>query len=83
MHTLSFIKSIGQREVTLFNVVNEKERVEKDVAAVVLITMFKSNNELYPLLKAQVKETFLIGDASAPRSIHEAVLEGHRAARGI
>jgi hypothetical protein len=49
----------------------------------VLITMFKSNNELYPLVKAQVKESFLVGDASAPRSIHEAVLEGHRAARAL
>lgn len=83
VHTLSFIKAIGESKVTLFNVVNEREWVEEGVGAVVLITMFKSNNELYPLVKAQVKESFLIGDASAPRSIHEAVLEGHRAARAL
>jgi len=83
VHTLSFIESIADQKVTLFNVVNEREWVEDGVSAVVLITMFKSNNELYPLAKAKVKDTFLIGDASAPRSIHEAVLEGHRAARGI
>jgi hypothetical protein len=83
VHTLSFIKEIGQRNVTMFNVVTEKESVEEGVGAVVLITMFRSNNELYPLVKAQVKEAFLIGDASAPRTIHEAVLEGHRAARAL
>jgi hypothetical protein len=83
VHTLSFIKSIADKKVTLFQVVNEREWVEDGVSAVILITMFKSNNELYPLAKAKVKDTFLIGDASAPRTIHEAVLEGHRAARGL
>ncbi|HTY56960.1 MAG TPA: FAD-dependent oxidoreductase [Candidatus Binataceae bacterium] len=83
VHTLTFIKSIGENQATLFNVVNGREWVEEGVGAVVLITMFKSNNELYPLVKAQVKESYLIGDASAPRTIHEAVLEGHRAARAI
>jgi hypothetical protein len=64
----------------MFNVVTEKEWVEEGVGAVVLIAMFRSNNELYPLAKAQLRESFLIGDASAPRTIHEAILEGHRAA---
>lgn len=83
VHTLSFIKEIGQMSVTLFNVAAGKEWVEEGVGGVVLITMFRSNNELYPLVKAQVRESFLIGDASAPRTIHEAVLEGHRAARAL
>ncbi len=83
VHTLSFIKEIGPKSVTLFHIVAGKEWVEESVGAVVLITMFKSNNELYPLVKAQVKESFIIGDASAPRTIHEAVLEGHRAARAL
>ena len=79
----TFITEINGNSVRLLFIPTEEEYLENDVDAVVLLTMFKSNNGLFPLVKERVKETYLIGDARAPRTIHEAIMEGHRLGRKL
>lgn len=79
----SFITEIDGGNVRVLCLPNGEKSVESEVDAVVLMTMFKSNNGLYPLLRERVAEVHLIGDARAPRTIHEAIFEGHRLGRKL
>ena len=83
IRTGMYIREIGERRVTLFNVVTEEEEVVDGVDHVVLATMRKPQDELFDALTGLVPYAYLIGDALAPRSLREAIYEGHRFARVI
>jgi pyruvate/2-oxoglutarate dehydrogenase complex dihydrolipoamide dehydrogenase (E3) component len=53
------------------------------VDTVVLAYGGRAVNDLYARLKGRVPELRLVGDAMAPRSLHDALLEGTRAARQL
>lgn len=50
---------------------------------VIAATQGRANNTLYYALRGRVPTLLLVGDAVAPRRIHDAVLEGTRAGRAI
>lgn len=81
--TSTYIKSIGDRSVTVYDVFSEEERDIKGVAAVVLSTGRFSVNELEKALEGTVQQLFAIGDAAAARIWPVASYEGQKFARYI
>lgn len=80
--TQTYVKEIGDRQVTLFDVFTNEERVVA-VDAVVLATMRRPRAELAPALDGKVEQLFVIGDALAPRGFAESIYEGQLFARWI
>jgi 2,4-dienoyl-CoA reductase-like NADH-dependent reductase (Old Yellow Enzyme family) len=78
-----YLKEIGDRRVTLFNIFSNEETEIGDVTAVVLVGAKRREDDLAAALRDKVAEIHLVGDAAAPRSLFEAGYEGHRAARLI
>jgi 2,4-dienoyl-CoA reductase-like NADH-dependent reductase (Old Yellow Enzyme family)/thioredoxin reductase len=78
-----FVRKIDGKNIVLFNVHNEKAEVTLPADWIVMATGRRSENALYPLLKARKISAEMIGDANAPRYTYEAVYEGHRAARKL
>jgi hypothetical protein len=56
-------------------------RLDADV--IVMATARTSENELYQLLRERRLSVEAVGCAVAPRTVYEATLEGHRAARKL
>jgi len=81
--TQSYVKEIGDRELTVFDVFTSEERVIEDVDAVVLATMRRPQDQLVKDLDGSVAQLFAIGDALAPRMLAAATHEGQRFARMI
>ena len=81
--TQTYLKEIGERDVTAFDVFTNEERTIAGVDAVVLATMRRPHADLAAGLEGAVEQLFLIGDALAPRGFAEAAYEGHRFARFI
>ena len=79
----TYIKHIGDHEVTVFDVYSEEERVIPKVDAVVLSTSRVSVSELEEALEGKVPQLFAIGDAAAARMWAAATYEGHMYARLI
>jgi len=79
----SYIKQIGDHEVTVFDVHSEEERVIAGVDAVVLSTGRVSVNDLEKGLDGKVSQLFTVGDAAAARMWAAASYEGHLFARFI
>ena len=78
----TYVKEIGDREVTLFDILtNDEER--RTVNAVVLATMRRAQADLASQLEGRVEQLFLVGDALAPRTLFDAFYEGQRFARLI
>jgi hypothetical protein len=50
---------------------------------IVMATARKSETEIYQILRQRGVSVEAIGCAVAPRSVYEATLEGHRAARAL
>ncbi|HZP80074.1 MAG TPA: FAD-dependent oxidoreductase [Chthonomonadaceae bacterium] len=67
--------------VTLQNVYALTEETREGVDTVVLALGNRSVDGLYRALKGRVPELTLIGDAMAPRGVHNAILEGTYAGR--
>ena len=78
-----FVKSIGPKSVTLYNIYAQDRVVEVPADAVVMATARQSLNALAKAAAALPVTVDVIGDAVAPRSTYEAVFEGHRQARKI
>ena len=78
----TFIKEIGDHQVTLFDILTNDE-FTRPADAVVLVTMRRPHSQLINDLEGQVDQLFAIGDALAPRSLFEATYEGQRFARLI
>ena len=79
----TYIREIGERDVTVYDVYSEDERVIGDVDTVVLSTGRVSRNELEKALEGKVDQLFVIGDAAAARVWAAASFEGHKFARYI
>jgi 2,4-dienoyl-CoA reductase-like NADH-dependent reductase (Old Yellow Enzyme family)/thioredoxin reductase len=78
----TFIRSVGDGEVTLYETWGGPDRVV-NVDTVVFATMRVPVNDLQDALEGIVEYLYTIGDALAPRSLREATYEGHRFGRVI
>ncbi|MDP1793088.1 MAG: FAD-dependent oxidoreductase, partial [Acidimicrobiales bacterium] len=72
----TFIKEIGDHEVTLYDIWSNEERVVRDVDAVVLVTLRKSVNGLAAQLAGKVPDVRVLGDAHAPGRWAKATRDG-------
>jgi hypothetical protein len=77
----TYVKEIGERRVTVFDVFTNREEVREGIDGVVLVTMRRPLAELAAVLEGKVEQLFTIGDALAPRGHGEAFYEGSYFAR--
>lgn len=77
------LKRVEDGQVVLTNVYTQEEKVLPGVDHVVVWLGNLSEDGLYRALKGKVEELHLVGDALAPRGIHQAMLDATRAARKI
>jgi len=77
------VKAINGKEVEIANIY-QPSRVRPITAdAIVMATSRSSENAIYHLLRQRGRSVEAIGCAVAPRTVYEATLEGHRAARKL
>jgi 2,4-dienoyl-CoA reductase-like NADH-dependent reductase (Old Yellow Enzyme family) len=79
--TQEHLRSIGDHQLTVFDIFVETERVIENVDALIMTTMRQPRNSLVAALDGRVNQLFAIGDALAPRAMPSATHEGHRFAR--
>ncbi|MEE9199638.1 MAG: FAD-dependent oxidoreductase [Dehalococcoidia bacterium] len=77
------VKEIHEERVIVSNVYSEEERAIDGVTTIVYAGLRKAEDSLYNELKGRVPQLYLVGDAMAPRKVHDAMLEGTRAGRKI
>lgn len=77
------LKEIRGREVVVFNIYTNQERVLDGVDTVVMATMKKADDALYRALKGRVAELHRIGDCVQPRLVTEAIWEGFVVGRSL
>jgi dimethylglycine catabolism A len=77
------LRAIEGSTVVVANVYSGAERRMHGIDTVVLAMGSRATDALYRALKGRVGELHLVGDCLAPRGVHQAILEGTRAARGI
>lgn len=73
----------GKLRVHLCNEYSDRRWAIEDIDTVVLSYGGRAVDGLYRALRGKVAELMLVGDALAPRLLHDAMLEGTRAARRI
>jgi mycofactocin system FadH/OYE family oxidoreductase 2 len=79
----SELRAIEGSTVIVRNVFSGAERRIESVDTVVLATGSRSTDALYRALKGHVPALYAAGDCVAPRGVHQAILDGTRAARAI
>ena len=77
------LRAIEGSTVVVANVFTGAERRIDGVDTVVLATGSRSTDALYRALRGHVPELYAAGDCVAPRGVHQAILDGTRAARAI
>jgi len=77
------LRAVEGSTVVVANVYSGAERSIESVDTVVLAMGSRSTDGLYRALKGHVAELCAAGDCVAPRGIHQAILDGTRAARAI
>ena len=77
----TWVRRIGERAVTLYDIHTDEERVLEDVDAVVLSTGRVPLDGLARELEGRVAQLFTIGDALAARPLAAASYEGQKFAR--
>ena len=77
------VKEITEETVVLKNVYSEEERRVEGVSTFVYAGHRRAQDTLYKELNGKVPQLSLVGDAEAPRKIHDAILSGHLAARKV
>lgn len=77
------VKEIREEQVILRNIYNGEERTVDGVTTIVHAGLRRAQDDLYKALKGKVDDVWLVGDAMAPRRIHDAILEGTRAGRAV
>jgi hypothetical protein len=82
-HTLTGLRAVQGREVTVFNSLTRLERALGQFDTVVLASGGTANDSLYRALTGKRSDVFAIGDCLAPRRVLHAVLEGARAGRAV
>jgi 2,4-dienoyl-CoA reductase-like NADH-dependent reductase (Old Yellow Enzyme family)/pyruvate/2-oxoglutarate dehydrogenase complex dihydrolipoamide dehydrogenase (E3) component len=83
MITDHVVKSINGAEVEIANIYQPSRTRPVSADAIVMATARSSENALYHLLRQRGVSVEAIGCAVAPRTVYEATLEGHRAARKL
>jgi 2,4-dienoyl-CoA reductase-like NADH-dependent reductase (Old Yellow Enzyme family)/thioredoxin reductase len=79
----TYIKEIGERSVTLFNIFTNAETEIEDVTGVILVGSRIPNDSLVQALSDAPFEVHIVGDAATPRTLFEAGFEGQRAGHAI
>ena len=77
------VKRINGRSVEIANVYEPSQVRSIGAELIVMATARKSETEIYQILRQRGVSVEAIGCAVAPRSVYEATLEGHRAARAL
>ena len=77
------LRAVEGSTVVVANVFSGAERRIESVDTVVLAMGSRSTDGLYRALKGHVDELHAVGDCVAPRGVHQAILDGTRAARAI
>jgi mycofactocin system FadH/OYE family oxidoreductase 2 len=77
------LRAVEGSTVVVANVFSGAERRIESVDTVVLAMGSRSTDALYRALKGHVDELHAVGDCVAPRGVHQAILDGTRAARAI
>lgn len=79
----SWVRAIGDHEITLFDVFTDAERTVTGVATVILAVSREPQDDLADALEGKVAQLFTIGDALAARPMGAATYEGQMFARFI
>jgi hypothetical protein len=74
---------LGRLRVRAANEYSGRELALDGVDTVVFAYGARAVDGLFATLKGRVPEVLLVGDAMAPRLLHDALLEGTRAARQL
>lgn len=77
------LRAVEGSTVIVANVYSGTERRIEPVDTVVLALGSRSTDALYRALKGRVPTLLAAGDCVAPRGVHQAILDGTRAARAI
>jgi 2,4-dienoyl-CoA reductase-like NADH-dependent reductase (Old Yellow Enzyme family)/thioredoxin reductase len=77
------VKKISGTEVEIVNIYAPSRSRRLKADTIVMATARSSENALYHLLRERGRSVEAIGCAIAPRTVYEATLEGHRAARKL
>jgi len=77
------LRAIEGSAVVVGNVYSAMERRIEPVDTVVLAVGSRSTDALYRALKGRVAVLHAAGDCVAPRGVHQAILDGTRAARAV
>jgi 2,4-dienoyl-CoA reductase-like NADH-dependent reductase (Old Yellow Enzyme family)/thioredoxin reductase len=77
------VKRIAGSEVEIVNIYAPSKVRSLAADTIVMATARSSENALYQLLRERGRSVEAIGCALAPRTVYEATLEGHRAARKL
>jgi len=77
------LRAIEGTSVIVANVFSGAERRIEPVDTVVLAAGSRSTDALYRALRGRVAQLYAVGDCVAPRGVHQAILDGTRAARSI
>jgi uncharacterized FAD-dependent dehydrogenase len=77
------VKSISGSEVEIVNIYQPTRSRPITANAIVMATSRTSETELYHLMRERGRSVEAIGCAVAPRTVYEATLEAHRAARKL
>jgi 2,4-dienoyl-CoA reductase-like NADH-dependent reductase (Old Yellow Enzyme family)/thioredoxin reductase len=78
-----FVKNIDGPKVEIFNIYQPASVRVLNADAIVMATSRSSETTLYHHLRQRFDNVEAIGCAIAPRTVYEATLEGHRAARKL
>ena len=77
------VKKISGTEVEIVNIYAPSRSRRLKADTIVMATARSSENAMYHLLRERGRSVEAIGCAIAPRTVYEATLEGHRAARKL
>jgi NADPH-dependent 2,4-dienoyl-CoA reductase/sulfur reductase-like enzyme len=77
------VKRIDRGQVEIVNIYQSSKARWINADAIVMATSRSSENAIYHLLHGRGASVEAIGCAVAPRTVYEATLEGHRAARKL
>ncbi len=81
--TGSAVAGTEGRSVLVEDLYSGEETVLEDIDTIVIAGVRQARDELFSELQGKIPEIYVIGDAMAPRSILEAVREGHLLARKL
>lgn len=81
--TGSIVNRIEGQSVIVEDLYSGEESILEDIDSIVIAGVRKARDELFSELQGRIPELYAIGDAMSPRSILEAVREGHMLAREL